>query len=91
MSAPFGWTLCSGLTSVLGVPREVVEELKSPDGKRRATVLRGAEGTFHVELARLVPGNELEPTHWSPLRGPVVIADTLERARELALEGLNGV
>ena len=72
------------------VPGEVVEELTSADGKRRARLLRRADGTFQVELERKIPGDELEPTHWSPVRGPVVIADTLDRARELARAELSG-
>ena len=69
----------------------VVEELSSSDGKRRARIVqRAADGLFSVELERLVPGEgPYEPReYWSPVRQPVTIADTLERARELAKEDL---
>lgn len=74
-----------------GTVREVVEQLESSNGKRRAIILRRPDGAFQVDLERHVPGDEFEPAYWSPLRGPVVIADTLERARELAREGVNAL
>ena len=69
----------------------LVEELSSSDGKRRARIVRrAADGLFSVEFERLVPGDgPYEPReYWSPVRQSVTIADTLERARELAKESL---
>ena len=69
----------------------VVEELSSSDGKWRARIVRrAADGLFSLEIERLVPGDGLhEPReYWSPVRQSVTIADTLERARELAKEAL---
>jgi hypothetical protein len=71
--------------------RLVVEELLSSDGKRRALIVqRAADGLFVVEIERLVSGEAPhEPReYWSSFRQSVTIADTLDRARELAREAL---
>lgn len=67
----------------------VVEELRSKDGRIRANIVRRRDGLLSVQVERLVHGDrDLEGDYWSPEHGPVVIIDTLERAREFAREAV---
>ena len=66
----------------------VVEEILSDTGAGRALIVRRTDGVLQVEVERKVPGDAYEPMHWTRTTRKVVLADSLERARELAREEL---
>jgi hypothetical protein len=68
--------------------RDIVEELLSQDRAGRARLVRRPDGLIQVEIERQVPGDEHGPAYWSRVGHQVIVADTIERARELAWEGL---
>ena len=70
----------------------VVEVQWSSSRERRANIVRRGDGLFQVEVERLRPAApELEePAQWVPDGRAVILADTLEKARELAAFELAG-
>jgi hypothetical protein len=71
--------------------RDIVEELLSQDRAGRARLLRRPDGLIQVEIERQVPADEHGPAYWSRAGHQVIVADTIERARELAREGLAAI
>jgi hypothetical protein len=71
--------------------REVLEEFLSQDRSRRARLVRRPDGLIQVEIERKVPGDEYAPPYWSRVGDQVTVTDSVERARELAREGLRAV
>jgi hypothetical protein len=71
--------------------RDIVEELLSQDRAGRARLVRRPDGLIQVEIERQVPGDEHGPAYWSRFGHQVIVADTIERARGLAREGLAGI
>jgi hypothetical protein len=69
---------------------EPIQELYAATKQVRAQIYERPDGLYQIEFERLMPAlpEHEEPSHWSPLNRPKTIVDTIERARELALEGL---
>jgi hypothetical protein len=72
---------------------EFIERLWSLNLTSRANIIRRGDGLLVVEIERLVPGDHVhgEPDYWSRVSGAIVIADALDRARELAVERLKSI
>lgn len=70
---------------------QIVEELYSASKTVRARIRQRSEGLYDVEVEMFVKGSVLhqEPSWWSPIDGPKIVTDSLERARELACEGMS--
>jgi hypothetical protein len=69
--------------------RAKVEETVAEGGMRRALIYKRPDGAFMVEIKRLVPGDGIvESDYWSREVREVILADTIDRARTLAHEGL---
>ncbi len=70
----------------------VVEVLWSSTGKRRANIVRRADGLFQVEVERLRPAapEVEEQAQWVPHGRATIMADTHDKARELAAAELAG-
>ncbi len=68
--------------------KEVVQEIPSGDGKRKATLWRREDGLIEVEILRWVPGHDHEPSYWSRVGRGVTLIDTVEKARAVAVEEL---
>jgi hypothetical protein len=68
--------------------RDIVEEIVSANREGRALLVRRSDGLILVEIERRVPGDEHGPAYWSRVSKEVILADSLERARELGREGL---
>lgn len=67
----------------------LIEEILSSTGVRRALILQRADGAIEVAIERKVPGDgEYEPSYWSRVGNRVILADSVERARQLAREEL---
>jgi hypothetical protein len=73
------------------VTRDIVEELLSQDRAGRARLVRRPDGLIQVEIERQVRGDEHGPAYWSRVGHQVTVADTIERAKELAWEGLAAI
>ena len=70
---------------------QIVEELYSASKTVRARIRQRSDGLYDVEVEVFVKGSVLhqEPSWWSPIDGPKTVTDSLERARELAHEGMS--
>lgn len=81
-----------GYRSALAMSSEVIEEVVSADGERRALIRETGDGRVLVEVEHRVPGDGVsEPrAYWSRTRQPVTVTDTLESARRLAVEAIGG-
>lgn len=67
----------------------ILETIASNDGTRRAQIFAREDGMFRVEIERWMPRDgDLEPAHWSRVGRPVILVDTVRRAREVAAEEL---
>jgi hypothetical protein len=68
----------------------IVEELQSASNLVRARIRQRSDGLYDVEVEVFVKGNALneEPNWWALVDGPKTVTDSVERARELALEGI---
>jgi hypothetical protein len=67
---------------------DVLEELFSQDREGRARLVRRPDGLIQVHIERRAPGDEYGPAYWASVGHQVVLADSIERARALAREGL---
>ena len=71
---------------------EVVLTLDADTGRHRARVTRTSAYAYRVEVERLIQtydaGGEERGEFWSAIRGTCSYTDSLERAAELASEGL---
>jgi hypothetical protein len=69
---------------------DLVEQITSSDGKRRALIKRAGDGRMLVEIEHLVAGDgPHEPrAYWSRLRQPVSVTDSMDNARRLAAEAI---
>jgi hypothetical protein len=76
------------LGSLRDMADEVLEELLSQDRAGRARLVRRPDGLIQIHIERRVSGDEYGPPYWSRVGHQVVLADSIERARELAHEGL---
>jgi len=70
------------------LPEEALEELLSQDREGRARLVRRPDGLIQVHIERRVAGDEYGPAYWSRVGHQIVIADSIERAKELAREAL---
>lgn len=70
----------------------IVEQLYSASRLARATITQRADGLYEVEVERFLEGDPLidEPSYW-PISAPKTLTDSIERARELALENMAGL
>lgn len=73
--------------------RPLAEQLLSDSRLVRALITQRSDGLYEVEVAVFVKGSALdhEPSWWSPIDGAKMVTDSLERARELAREGMVAV
>jgi hypothetical protein len=80
--ARYGWTLA--------MSSDLLEQITSSDGNRRALIKRAGEGRILVEIEHLVAGDGVhEPrAYWSRVRQPVTVTDSIENARRLAAEAI---
>jgi hypothetical protein len=80
--ARYGWTLA--------MSSDLLEQITSSDGNRRALIKRAGEGRILVEIVHLVAGDGVhEPrAYWSRVRQPVTVTDSIENARRLAAEAI---
>jgi hypothetical protein len=71
-------------------PSAIVEVVFSEDRTCKAEIRRRRDGLLHVSVFREIPGDgEYEPeAFWSPHGRAVVLADSVERAKELAEEAV---
>jgi len=67
--------------------RDILEEFLSKAVEPGTPGAR-PDGLIHVGIERQVPGDEYAPAYRLPVGHQVMIADSLDRARELAREGL---
>jgi hypothetical protein len=71
--------------------RQVLEEIVAKDRAARALLVRRPDGLIQVEIERRVPADEFSPAYWSRVGNQAVLADSVERARDLAREGLTAL
>jgi hypothetical protein len=78
------------LRNEVGIYGPVIEIMFSEDREFKAEINWRRDGVFQVWVFRKVPGDgEYEPeAYWSPVRREAVLADTLDRAKDLAGEAL---